>query len=436
MAAFSKFLPFAFSLSSVAKNRSVQNRLGVFSVHHRNHYSHSALVSPLASDILDVPSAETPSSVMNLSKLSELLGATPHDLLRVETNPNKVRGVYLNRAIKENDVILSLPLESCLRDDSPPDWFQQTSETSWATRLAAALMDAQSSSSDSAAMSMWLKLMPDANFLRASLPIHWPEDVLSSARCTALELAVDSAYFARADVLNDLGQTYTKAQCDNALDLVQTRSCRVEYNGVPIRILAPIFDMINHGSSRSLGAAGSANSAFGLEERALVVRAMVDLEANDQVLIDYGDSAWPSWRCLASYGFVPECHGEDDVAEVYVRGRCFEVGPTTIPVDLVATASTVDVYDQEEPVLMPHIALIIANRLSEVAFQLLLDPEELLIEDHLDDDKTDEDENQTVEEIISAKLAASLRWQQHRTLLACASGLRDWAAPQVTYEKE
>ena len=94
-----------------------------------------------------------------------------------------------------------------------------------------------------------------------------------------------------ANVLNNLGQTYTKAQCDNVLDLVQTCSCCVEYNGVPIRLLAPIFDLIHHGSSRSLGKVSSANSAFGLEGNELVIRAMVDIKANDQVIIDYRDSA-------------------------------------------------------------------------------------------------------------------------------------------------
>jgi hypothetical protein len=425
--AFSTICTLVFLLS-VAKNSA-------FSVHPRNHYSpFSLVVSPLASGILDAPSVETTSSATDFSKLSELLGATPCNLLRVETSPNGVRGVYLNRAVKEEHVILSVPLESCVGDGSPPDWFEQTNEAAWSTRLAAALLDAQSSS-DNAGMVLWLRMMPNAKFLRASLPIYWPDDVLSSARCTALELAVDSAYFARADALTDLGQTHTKAQCEHALDIVQTRSCRVECNGVPIRLLAPIFDMINHGSSKSLGKAGSANAQFGLEENELVVRALVDVEANDQVLIDYGDSARPSWRCLASYGFVPECHAEEDedenVAEVYFHGRRFEVGPSTIPVDLVATASTSNLYDdKEEPVLTPDVALLIAGRVSEVAFQLLL------TEDHFEDDEDDEEENRTAEELISARLAASLRWQQHRTLLSCGNGLRDWAAKQATHEKE
>jgi hypothetical protein len=161
----------------------------------------------------------------------------------------------------------------------------------------------------------------------------------------------------------------------------------------------------------------------------------VDVEANDQVLIDYGDSARAPWRCLASYGFIPECLDEGDedgnIAEVYFHGRRFEVGPSTIPVDLVATASSFNVYDdKDEPVLTPDVALLIADRVSEVAFQVLL------TEDHLEDDEDDEEENHTAEELISARLAASLRWQQHRTLLACGNGLIDWAAKQAAQEKE
>ena len=135
----------------------------------------------------------------------------------------------------------------------------------------------------------------------------------------------------------------------------------------------------------------------------------MDIKANDQVIIDYGDSAQPSWRCLASYRFIPECYREDDVAKVYVHGRCFEVGPSTIPVDLVATASTVNgCVLEEEPMLTPHIALSIAHHLSEGAFQLLQDPEEFLEEDDLDDEKMDEDEHQTAEAIILTRLADSL----------------------------
>jgi hypothetical protein len=319
----------------------------------------------------------------------------------------------------------------------------------WASRLAAALIDKQLNlSSPTKSMDVWLQLLPEPKFLRASLPIHWDEQLLSKAKCTALELAVDSALFSRADAITDLTMALQdnedveniKELCDNALDLVQTRSCRVETaDGVYIRLLAPIFDFINHGST--------ANAVFALEDENLVVRATTDLNEGEQVLIDYGDSARPHWKCLVSYGFVPEYSEKDEeanIAEVYVHGRRFEVGPSAIPLDLVeeleAHAESEGFYERPEveeapeTVLTPDIALRLANRLSEVAFQLLLDTdqEEMVSLDdgddseEMDEDDDEQDDNQNPEDVVSATLAASLRFAQHRTLLACASGLIDW----------
>lgn len=112
---------------------------------------------------------------------------------------------------------------------------------------------------------------------------------------------------------------------------VQTRSCRVERKcedgvqwGPPLRVLAPVFDFINHGSSRDADAAGGANARFGVEDGGmcdthgarLVVRALRDVAAGEEVLIDYGDSARPAWRCLTSYGFVPEYDVDSEAEEV------------------------------------------------------------------------------------------------------------------------
>jgi hypothetical protein len=106
-----------------------------------------------------------------------------------------------------------------------------------------------------------------------------PDEDMGSTKCTALELAIDSAYFAKAtavmtlmdelkQVLEDnedekeaLAVVDLERKCHNALDIVQTRACRVERKcsedgaqlGPPLRILAPIFDFINHASSRTTG---------------------------------------------------------------------------------------------------------------------------------------------------------------------------------------
>lgn len=397
---------------------------------------------------------------------------------------NIVRGVYLSQSVAAGETILSVPLSACLRDDEPPEWFDcdggngsdneddddddplnpcliagYYNPRGWATRLAASVIDLKLEATVEPATKLWLSLLPDPDVLRSTLPIHWPTPILQSACCAALELQVDAAFFARAQATQDLLAAlsrHPKAQhwdpvrlrrlCDDALDVVQTRSCRVasppqpeELSGVsppwapPLRLLAPVFDFLNHPCG------GRPNAEFFLDDAGerLVVRALRDLPTHEEVLIHYGDCTKPASKCLSSYGFVPsfeprdsgdgdEIDDDDDeidlgdgpqhVAEVYIDGIRYEVGPETIPEDIVVAMSAEQLETVE---LTPEIAIRLASRLSDVAYQLLLDPRNR--------SSDAEGEAETPGEVVSAKLAASLRWNQHRVLLACALGLRDWA---------
>ena len=432
----------------------------------------------------------------SLENLCTLLQANPADLLYLAIEDGE-RGVYVNEAIEEGDAILRIPLSSCIRDDCPPGWYQDAIQqrahddgdldnvednphhynpSQWATRLAASLLSFQMNLSESEISSpvkqgqhTWLSMMPDEKILRASLPIHWSEDIVSSAKCTALELSIDTSFFARAEAVADLTAALGKElsssltadelerKCQNVLDLVQTRSCRVEaLDGAKLcpqlRVLAPIFDFINHGSARHDGV-GSANAYFGLEDEQyrndsmLVVRAKRSIAKDEEVLFDYGDSTRPSWRCLASYGFVPEYRitspddeweGEEDesVAEVFMDGSRYEVGSHIVPFEMVEAATfsleeeqnTNDIdYDkkrQEVTCLSPEVALRIGKRVSDAAYQLLVE------------DVNDEEIENDLETIISYRSAASLRWSQHHVLLACATGLRDYAMNSNSSEKQ
>lgn len=426
-------------------------------------------------------------------ELYESVDLYPSGLVRLQTSVNEkdgtaVRGVYLNSPVKKGEAILTIPLSACLRDDEPPAWLDcdllspnepgdpcliagYYNPSDWATRLAASFLDLklQKLHSIDKISDLWLSLLPNADFLRASLPIHWSPRILQSASNTALELAVDSAFFARAEAIQELmeglkrnsppeAQSLSESElhrmCENALDVVQTRSCRValspgtDANGQsnelspdwlpPLRLLAPVFDFINHPST------GKANSEFvvdiaGDDEDVLVVRALRDLEEDEEVLIDYGDAARPAWKCLASYGFVPtfsqedEAGPEDDdrglfhVAEVYLDGVRYEVGAETVPEDIVAACSA-NGSSFDDVVLTPDIAIRLSRRLSDVAYQLLIDP----LHRYRDNDAEGKEASlgETAEDILSAQLAASLRWNQHRILLACSLGLQDWAILQ------
>lgn len=431
----------------------------------------------------------------DLEELCTCLGAKPQGLLRLETK-NGVRGVYINRPIRDGEAILQVPLDACLLDDRPPEWwmkakkelhdegedvatFSYKNPSEWASRLTASLLDLQMKRGNLASgHELWLSSLPDPTFLRASLPVHWPEEILRSARCTALELAVDSAYFARADAVTDLVFGLQKHShltgsissedlreiCHDALDLVQTRACRVEGMenepgvsvGTPLRVLAPVFDMINHGSSKSRRV-GHANGHFGVEllhedsgksQLCLSVRALGDLEADSEVLIDYGQSTRPPWKCLFSYGFVPQQSiediyddGDDDeiVAEVFMDGTRYEVSPSTIPVEMVAAATSLGTEsslsngglsddgsaDEAELDLTSEIALMLAGRISLVSSYLLLDDKEGSASDSAN--AYDEGKIDKAEELISLQLASSLRFSHHRILRVCAEGLEAYA---------
>ncbi len=228
--------------------------------------------------------------------------------------------------------------------------------------------------------------------------------------------------------------------------------------GPPLRIIAPVFDFINHGSSLMKGEVGCANARFGIEnervydlqEARLVVRATRDLAEGEEVLIDYGDSARPNWRCLTSYGFVPDHEinsnfvDEDlsnDVAELWMNGLRFEVDTQSVPYDLVEVAaaqllldqalegSLDEQYEEEEEeedndgngeglVLSPLVARAIAKRATEAAFNLILEP-----------DIDDSEELCDAPDFLQAmNLAALLRWSQHKVLMAFADNLTLFAA--------
>merc|ERR1719329_2138110 len=104
------------------------------------------------------------------------------------------------------------------------------------------------------------------------------------------------------DVENLIGEP----EVQQALDLVQTRSCRVKRHdgfGPTLRLLAPIFDFINHGGTLS-------NAKFELEDDSL-------------------DQAF----CISTdYAKFEEDYSS---AEIFMHGKRYEINSSVIPTDLV-----------------------------------------------------------------------------------------------------
>ena len=224
---------------------------------------------------------------------------------------------------------------------------------------------------------------------------------------------------------------------------MQTRACRVERKcedgaqwGPPLRILAPVFDFINHGSSSTTGE-GSANACFGVEnsgiasmhDSKLVVRATRDVAEGEEVLIDYGNSARPAWRGLTSYGFVPQYDESSCVAEMFLNGQRFEVDSQSVPLDLIEVAAAQalldhsfddedieDVHSGESSGIPPFVARAIAKRAAEAAYNIVTEPEE-----------HSEEEWEAPEFVHATNLAVKLRWSQHKVLLAFAENIKEFA---------
>lgn len=205
--------------------------------------------------------------------------------------------------------------------------------------------------------------------------------------------------------------------------------------GPPLRLVAPIFDFINHASSKTIGKF-MANAEFNLEgeklgdihNAKLVVRAIKDITEDEEVLIDYGDSARPAWKCLNSYGFVPVYDPKNDVtedgfvenvAELWMNGLRFEVDPHSIPFDLVEVGKEQAMLDGEltietdidDETLSPAAVKTIAKRSSEAALHLLLVPDA-------------SDENDSLEYRHSVQLAVALRKSQYDVLEAFTENLK------------
>ena len=390
------------------------------------------------------------------SKLQELCdGLEIATELSVGEDSDGIRGLYVDASsddIAEGSPILTIPLSSCLRDDEPPSWFQRDAEeenssdtysagSEWATRLAASLIDLRLLKPTSDQLSDWISMLPDATNLRASLPIHWPSDVLQSAKCQPLELAVDSAYFGRANAVMDLSEALKEVGesginqysddkltrlCHDALDIVQTRTCRVnlgdeEGHEVQLRLLAPVFDLLNHGPS--------ANAGFALEADAdgksvLVVRAVRAIARGEEVFISYGDSSTtPAWKCLLSYGFVPnlDIADERNTVELVVDGARANVGADNVPFELAeaAAAALADaegrVLKETDEIFTSEVARRIAKRAAEEASDVT----------SKEDGKISASSDENV--AISISLAQALRISQRRVLESWSSSLLSFA---------
>jgi len=318
-----------------------------------------------------------PSGDAILPEIIKALGGSPADSLRLETDETTgIRGAYLNRAVRKRDVILQMPLASCLRE--PPVPFEteaiggeesSVSIEPWVPRLAARLLEARGDpASLSPGQRAWLDLLPGD--FRECLPVHWEEDILEEAEfCEAFRSAARAAKGSRERLVAGLSSSWgarSRDELELAVDLAQTRACRVESSGGSAwRVLVPVVDMINHGvePNAEIGVGGDGGDC-------VVVRALRDVERDGEIFIGYGEDL-SAWNCLLCYGFVPEYVTEGDAAELVVENARFQVSLSELPVELIRWQSEkLNAVVFPEMGLTPEIGGAIVERLKGAAKEL------------------------------------------------------------------
>ena len=227
--------------------------------------------------------------------------------LVLQQNRFGIRGVFLGKTIKEvyeGHLLLAVPLSSCVKNLSTKKSNGDDDSSFW---LAKEFLEFDNKN----LLDAWSELLPSPIDLRESLPLHWQDVALQATSLQSFQL--------QAKINRDIQKSRVKRlqkHCNNSilqiqpthlslddvLDLCNTRMCQVESEDLKGNIIAPAFDMINHASH------GYNNASYGIErfgnEYFLVVRSKREFEANEEILIDYGECT-RDLDCVHNYGFVP-----------------------------------------------------------------------------------------------------------------------------------
>ena len=295
--------------------------------------------------------------------LHEICGQTVNDQTVKLESFGGIRGIAACLPLKRGSDIVRIPISKCWRANDDIICEDDTIAGLCETVIRNLHVDGP-----------YQRLLPDSEEFSTFLPIHWPHTSIDDLElvCSGFGKELASLRQERDDtsrILIDNGH----AQDDIilSLDLVQTRTCRValgeKSSAKSTEIMAPVFDMFNH-------ATVGVNSYYLIEntygEDFLVIRACDDIDAGQEIFLDYGSSTRPSWRCLLHYGFVPDRISKQDKATISVNGENYEVTARTIPYELVEALSTDNAHTQEL-VFMPEDAMNLAQ-LANIAVEALL----------------------------------------------------------------
>lgn len=200
--------------------------------------------------------------------------------------------------------MLQVPLDLCFLSSEMTNSSETISE--WPVAMALRLLQ----EADKNECSRWYEYI---NHLPREqdlvLPTQWPEILCSAIDNVVFEEQVQEVRRWRELVLQDTSlvtyvDTAVKERLDWALNVIQTRNCKVNIfesfylksRAKTVNILAPYFDLLNHSDE--------ADTVFYVQDGYLCLDVNYAVTKGNEVFLNYGEHC--PYTLLAKYGFWPD----------------------------------------------------------------------------------------------------------------------------------
>lgn len=222
--------------------------------------------------------------------------------------PFTVRGLVSEVGAAEDDVLLSIPLSSCVQDLECTPAFHGSG---WNVNMARFLL----TELDRANMSPCLGYLRTLPSIPPDLPLLMTAQEISEIQYPQAMEAVERYQMFALDsydkwqMSDASARIFSRADFSWALHMVQSRSIRLAVKG--IRVMVPGIDLLNHGGSSSHGFLALTGSKVEGQQSICFV-AKRTIEKGAQVLWSYGDRS--NCDFFVYHGFSLPANKDDDVS--------------------------------------------------------------------------------------------------------------------------
>ena len=273
---------------------------------------------------------------------------------------DKRRGLGASKSMVAGEEILKIPISSCILpidtdDDDDGDGYTYANEEDEEVLLAVSFIHSLKNKKN---YNNWRLMLPSTKEFQSCLPIYWSDDkinMLLSYTGYDHGLLNQTVSLLRIRRVKNIKSIIDITNCSTeeasyALDIIQTRSCRVsediddydDDDDDSIQILTPIFDLLNHDNDpNKVNAYYNLGSTY-TDGYTFIVRALRTIRKDEEIIINYGSSTNQPWQCLLHYGFVPSTTAilNHYTATIAHEKKFFYVTPNSIPYSLLYTLQT------------------------------------------------------------------------------------------------